>query len=81
MAKYCVHLMNFWFPQPEVLRVVLSADWFMVLQLFKNYRTATGRGGALFGLGRSQWALLDLAARQKAHKSGPSLFSHGYYLW
>lgn len=43
IAKYCVHLINFWFQQPEILCVVLSADWFMVLQLFKNYRTATSR--------------------------------------
>lgn len=67
---------------PEVLQwIVLSADRFMVLQLLKHNRTPTCWGGALLGLGRSQWTLAYLAVGQKAHKPWASLLPHCNQLW
>lgn len=53
----------------------------MVLQLLKHNRTATCWGGALLGLGRSQWTLTYLAVGQKAHKPWASLLPHCNQLW
>lgn len=67
---------------PEVLQwIVLSADRLMVLQLLKHNRTPTCWGGALLGLGRSQWTLTYLAVGQKAHKPWASLLPHCNQLW
>lgn len=60
---------------------MLSADRLMVLQLLKHNRTPTCWGGALLGLGRSQWTLTYLAVGQKAHKPWASLLPHCNQLW
>lgn len=66
---------------PEVvLRVVLSADWVMVLQLLKHYRAGACCGGAPLWLRRSKWTLTDLAARKKAHQPRAALFPNSHYI-
>lgn len=61
--------------------MVLSANRLVVLQLLKHHRAAAGRGGAFLRLGRSQRALTDLAAGQKAHEPRAALVPHRHHLW